>query len=118
MPNIASVFFGFVPMLILGYIVYWLDRYEKEPLPLLTTVFFWGAVIAAGGAYLINTALGMGVYLFTGSEYATDVATGSLIAPVVEEALKGMAVLVVFLFFRGNRRRYYKNKDRRWQTRS
>jgi len=100
MPNIASVFFGFVPMLILAYIVYWLDRYEKEPLPLLTSVFFWGAVVAAGGAYLINTVLGMGFYLFTGSEYATDVATGSLIAPLVEETLKGMAVLIVFLFFR------------------
>ncbi len=100
MPELASTFMGFVPMLMLAYFVYWLDRYEKEPVPLLTTVFFWGAVIAAGGAYIINTVLGMGFYLFTGSEYATDVATGSLIAPVVEEILKGLAVMIVFLFFR------------------
>lgn len=100
MPNLASVFMGFAPMLVMAYIVYWLDRYEKEPVPLLTTVFFWGAVVAAGGAYVINTVLGMGFYLFTGSEYATDVATGSLIAPVVEEILKGLAVVIVFLFFR------------------
>ncbi len=100
MPNLASVFMGFAPMLVLAYIVYWLDRYEKEPVPLLTVVFFWGAVVAAGGAYIINTVLGMGFYLFTGSEVAADIATGSLIAPVVEEILKGLAVVIVFLFYR------------------
>lgn len=91
---------GFVPMLMLAYFVYWLDRYEKEPVPLLTVVFMWGAVIAAGGAYVINTVLGMGFYLFTGSEAATDIVTGSVIAPIVEELLKGLAVFIVFLFFR------------------
>jgi len=42
----------------------------------------------------------MGVYLITGSEVATELATGSLVAPPVEESLKGLAVLLVFLLFR------------------
>lgn len=96
---LVSVFFGFVPMLIFAYIIYWTDRFEKEPLHLVIGVFMWGMVIAAGGAFIINSVLGVGIYLFTNSEVATEMATGSIIAPVVEETLKGLAVLVVFLIF-------------------
>jgi RsiW-degrading membrane proteinase PrsW (M82 family) len=97
---IISGFIGFSTALLYAYILYWLDRYEKEPLLLLGGVFIWGSVIAAGSAFLINTFLGVGVYIFTNSSLATDIATGSLIAPLVEETLKGLAVLVVFLVFR------------------
>lgn len=97
---ILSLFFGFVPMLVFAWVLYWLDRFEKEPKILLGTVFIWGALVAAGMAFVVNTLLGMGVYLFTGSEFATEFATGSLVAPPVEETLKGLAVLLVFLIFR------------------
>jgi len=97
---IASLLLGFVPIFCFAYVVYWTDRYEKEPLVLLVGVFLWGVVVAAGGAFVINTILGIGVLLATGSEIATELATGILIAPVVEECLKGFAVLVVFLLFR------------------
>lgn len=100
MPLFASILFGFVPMFFFAFSLYWLDRYEKEPKALLTTVFFWGVIVAAGGAFLINTVLGLGVYFLTGSEAATELTSGSLIAPVVEETLKGLAVLAVFLIFR------------------
>jgi RsiW-degrading membrane proteinase PrsW (M82 family) len=97
---IASGLIGFSTALLFAYILYWLDRYEKEPILLLGGVFLWGAVIAAGSAFLINTTLGLGIFVFTNSSFATDLATGSFIAPLVEESLKGMAVLAVFLVFR------------------
>jgi protease PrsW len=97
---LLSLFFGFVPMFLFALFVYWLDRYEKEPKRLLAGAFGWGAVIAAGAAFVVNTGLGIGIYLFTQSEAAADLTTGSLIAPVVEESLKGLAVLIVFLLFR------------------
>lgn len=100
MAFLASLFFGFIPMFFFAYILYWLDRYEKEPIPLLIGVFLWGMVIAAGGAYVINTAFGVTIYSLTGSETASDLATGSLSAPFVEESLKGLAVLLVFFVFR------------------
>ena len=100
MPLITSLFLAFIPASIYAYITYWMDRYEKEPLPLLVAVFGWGFIVAAGGAFIVNTVLGIGVYMFTGSEVTTDLTTGSLIAPIVEETLKGLAVLIVFLFFR------------------
>jgi len=96
---IVSGLIGFASSLLFAYILYWLDRYEKEPLLLLGGVFLWGAVVAAGSAFLINTTLGLGIYVFTGSNFATDLATGSLVAPLVEETLKGLAVLGVFLVF-------------------
>lgn len=97
---LLSLSLGIVPMFIFAYWVYWTDRYEKEPLPMLVGTFLWGAIVAAGAAYLINTILGLGVFLFTDSEFATEITTGALIAPFVEESLKGIAVLIVFLAFR------------------
>jgi len=99
MAVIATLFFGFAPMLLFAYILYWLDRYEKEPLVLLGAVFVWGMVVAAGGAYILNTMFGVTVFLLTDSEVISDFATGSLSAPIVEEGLKGMAVLLVFVIF-------------------
>jgi protease PrsW len=87
-------------MLVFAWLVYWLDRFEREPKILLGGVFLWGALVAAGAAYVLNSALGIGVYLFTSSETATNLATGSLIAPVIEELLKSLAVILVFLVVR------------------
>jgi protease PrsW len=97
---LLSILFGFLPMLVFAYIVYWTDRYEKEPIALLGGVFLWGAVIAAGASFIVNSFLGLGIYMFTGSQAFTELSTASAIAPVIEETLKGMACLLVFLFFR------------------
>ena len=100
MALLVSGIIGFTTSLVFSYVLYWLDRYEKEPLLLLGGVFIWGAVVAAGSAFLFNTVMGLGIFIFTNSDFATTFATGSLIAPVMEEILKGLAVLGIFLFFR------------------
>ncbi len=96
MPVAASLFFGFVPMFLFGLFIYWLDRYEKEPKFLLGFVFIWGAVVAAGVAYLLNSLFGASVFLITQSELAADFSTGAISAPIIEESMKGFAVLIVF----------------------
>jgi RsiW-degrading membrane proteinase PrsW (M82 family) len=100
MAFVASLFFAFVPAFLMAAFIYWLDRYEKEPLILLGAAFFWGAVVAAGFAFVFNTVSGLGIYALTGSGDVADQATASVVAPFVEEGLKGLAVLLVFLFFR------------------
>ncbi|HSO12363.1 MAG TPA: PrsW family intramembrane metalloprotease [Anaerolineales bacterium] len=100
MALIGAFFFGFVPMFLSAAFVNWLDRYEREPKLLLGAAFIWGMVIAGGGAYILNTAVGIGIYSLTGSVSAADFSTTSIAAPIIEEALKGLAVLVVFLMFR------------------
>jgi len=99
MALLGAIFFGFFPMFLSAAFVNWLDRYEKEPKVLLGAAFVWGVVIAGGGAYILNTAVGIGVYSITGSARAADFSTTSIAAPIIEEALKGLAVLVVFLIF-------------------
>ncbi len=100
MPFLVSLFFGFAPMFLFAAIFYSLDHYEKEPIPLLVGVFVWGAAVAAGGAYILNTLFGLTVFALTGSPELSDFSTASISAPLVEEGLKGLAVLLVFLFFR------------------
>jgi len=96
----AAMLLAFVPAFSMAGFVYWLDRYEKEPLVVLGAAFFWGAVVAAGGAYIFNTVFGIGIYALTGSGDIADQATTSLVAPFVEEALKGGALLMIFMAFR------------------
>jgi len=100
MAFLAALFFGFAPMFLFAYILYWLDHYEKEPLPLLVGVFSWGVLVAAGGSYVLNTLFGISVFTLTGSPELSSLTTGSISAPIVEETLKGLAVLLVFLVFR------------------
>jgi RsiW-degrading membrane proteinase PrsW (M82 family) len=100
MPFFWALFFGFIPMFLFAVFINWLDRYEKEPKILLGAAFGWGAVIAAGFAFILNTASGVGLYALTRSQTATEFGVGSIVAPFVEETFKGLAVLIVFLFFR------------------
>jgi RsiW-degrading membrane proteinase PrsW (M82 family) len=100
MALLGALFFGFVPMFLFAAFVNWLDRYEKEPKILLGAAFVWGMIIAAGGAFLLNTALGIGIYAFTRSEGIAEFGTTSIVAPIIEESLKGLAVVIVFFLFR------------------
>ena len=97
---VVSFLAGFLPMLVFAWFLYFLDRYEKEPFKLLLGVFAWGAIIAAGTAYLINSITSMGVYLITQSEYTTQLTISTMVAPIVEETLKGAAVFIVYLLYK------------------
>jgi len=100
MPLLVSILLAFIPASIYSWITYWMDRYEQEPLHIVGGVFIWGAVVAALGAYILNTIFGIAIYSFTSDPVLTDIATGSVSAPLVEESLKGFAVLIVFWLFR------------------
>jgi RsiW-degrading membrane proteinase PrsW (M82 family) len=97
---LLASFFGFVPMLFLAAVIYYLDRYEKEPKLLLGGMFSWGAIIAVIGALVLQIILGESVLLLTGSPVLEEVIGASLFAPITEELLKGLAVLLVLRFAR------------------
>jgi len=74
----------------------WIDRYESEPLWMLATAFFWGALVAVFIAFIFNTASSVMVAVVTESE-ATGEAFGAVIsAPLVEESAKA---IILFIFF-------------------
>lgn len=100
MEVIAAILLSFLPAFFYGRILYWLDRYEKEPFWLITGAFIWGAVIATLGAIFFGLILQVGVYLLTSSEVLSNVVGTVIIAPLVEESLKGIAILLIFLLFK------------------
>ncbi|MDR7543565.1 MAG: PrsW family intramembrane metalloprotease [Armatimonadota bacterium] len=89
-----------LPVPIYAAVILWLDRHEKEPTSLLLAAFFWGAIVATFISLLLNTGAGVILRAMWGPRWAT-VLTPSIVAPVVEESSKGLALLLLFLAARG-----------------
>jgi RsiW-degrading membrane proteinase PrsW (M82 family) len=80
-------------------VVYLLDLYEREPLSLMIAAFLWGAVVATTLSSIANGGWGLVVARIGGPEFAAR-WTAALTAPFVEEALKGLGVVMVYLIAR------------------
>ena len=76
----------------------WLDRFEAEPLRLKAFAFGWGALVAPLVALALNTT-SLSVLRDIGVDHAASVEAVYL-APVVEESVKGLAVLLILWFRR------------------
>lgn len=88
----ASIAIGIVVPVFL-----WVDRLESEPGRLLWFAFLWGALVSTAGALVLNQ---FGVQFFVGLQVNPSFAGPVLVAPIVEETLKGLGVLVLFVFAR------------------
>jgi RsiW-degrading membrane proteinase PrsW (M82 family) len=66
----------------------WLDRYEPEPLRLLGAAFGWGAVVATAAA-LVLQALDQFIL------GTPETWSAAIVAPITEEAAKGLFVLLL-----------------------
>ncbi len=66
----------------------WLDRYEPEPVRLLLLAFAWGALVATGAAILLQTADAI-------INSSSEVWSAVVMAPITEEAGKGIFVLLL-----------------------
>lgn len=95
MAFLLALLLSFIPCFGYAAIVYWLDRFEKEPAKLLFGAFLWGALVATGGAIIWTSVLQLGIGLLIGDGLA-DLAGTTLLAPVVEEILKGLAIALIF----------------------
>lgn len=99
----AGAALGFVPATLATAVVLlcylWLDRWEPEPPRLLVLAFLWGAsvavVLAVALEHLLETLVSAG-------RQQTSFFTAAVGAPVIEEATKGLFLL---LMMTGHRRR-------------
>jgi len=98
----VALLLGFVtatiPVPIYIVLVLWIDRYESEPLWMLATAFFWGALIATFLAFLLNTASGTIIGVLTNAQVGEAFAS-VVSAPIVEETGKAL-ILFIFFFWR------------------
>mgnify|MGYP002883052584 CR=1 FL=1 len=91
---LLSVFCATIPMITFLAVVWWLDRYDREPVWLVLITFMWGAVGAIIGAlvtgipssFLLKLAIGTG---------AANTLSPVIIAPLTEEPLKALILFLV-----------------------
>lgn len=95
MTSLLAVLAAAIPLGIVIPTFLWLDRFEAEPTRLLVFAFLWGALIASLLAALFNTGA---LLLFESSAQRNDaLATAAVfVAPPVEEALKGLLVVLIW----------------------
>ena len=84
-----------IPVPIYIALVLWVDRYEAEPLWMLATAFFWGALFAPFFAFLFNTASATIISALANAA-AGEAFAAVVSAPIVEETGKA---LILFIFF-------------------
>ena len=77
-------------------LVYALDLYEREPLSLVVAALLWGGIAATTLAGYANDGWGLVVARLGGPEFAAR-WTAALTAPFVEETLKGLGVVLIYL---------------------
>lgn len=94
-----SLLAGVIPIVTYAAIIWWFDRYEKEPLWLLAVTFLWGAVPAIIISLIAELILGVPVSVLGEGLWAEVVDSGG-VAPVVEETAKAIALWGLFVFLR------------------
>ena len=102
-PAIIASVVAFTPALIYVLPLIWIDRYDPEPIWLLALAFAWGGLVAVIVSFIINTGVGVGVQIALGGREGAilgDIVGAVISAPVVEEASKGIGVLILLIFFR------------------
>src|SRR5687767_7685428 len=80
-----------LPILIYLIVIWWLDRYEREPFWLVFVTFVYGA----NGAVILAVILSMSVMVAAGSNDFTFGA--AVVAPLCEEPAKALIVFLLLL---------------------
>ena len=92
-----SIFSAALPVGLYVLFVWWMDRYEREPLWLVFLTFLWGAIGGVFFAFVGSLVLSQIMSPFTGDyQSVLDIV---LVAPVIEEPSK-IAILFVLLLSR------------------
>ncbi len=94
--SLLAVLLAAIPLGIVIPTFLWLDRFEAEPTRYLLVAFGWGALVAALLAGIFNTGANIAFQAATGGAEAASLATAVFSAPLVEEAVKGLLVLLVW----------------------
>lgn len=87
-----------VPTVAYVFLIWWLDRYEKEPWGMLIAAFLWGGIPSILAA-LILQLLVLVPLASLGAERASFISS-TVVAPVTEELVKGFLLLIFFFLFR------------------
>lgn len=91
-----SIVAAALPALLYVGLIYWVDRYEKEPLWLLSATFLWGAVPSVLLALVFSGLLSLPFYA-AAEESTADALSAVAVAPLVEETVKALVLIAIFV---------------------
>lgn len=87
-----------LPTVVYVFMIWWLDRYEKEPWGMLIAAFLWGSIPAIIASLIIELVADVPLAQL-GSAYS-EFASTALVAPITEEVVKGVLLFIFFMVFR------------------
>ncbi len=90
---------SFVPMLGYALLFWWFDRYEKEPLHLLSFSFLWGALPAIILSLIFELLLEIPIVAFSTPGLATELLGAAIAAPIIEELAKALGLAALLVLF-------------------
>jgi protease PrsW len=94
MPVLASALAAFIPMVLYMLLIWWYDRYDREPLGLVIKNFLWGAIGAVILAIIWSGLLSFMISFVIPDELSRSRVETIIIAPFVEEITKGIFLLI------------------------
>ncbi len=99
---VAALTIPCIPALGIFLLVNFMDRFEREPWFLRLAAFLWGAVIAIPPAFFIETKIDnmLTSMLDPGASEVLRTALQGLNAGITEETIKGLGLLLLFIFLR------------------
>jgi len=87
MPIIVSVIAAIIPMLLYLFLIYKLDKHEREPIILIFMHYIWGAISSIIIVFIVNDLVGLS-FSYLNLIFPT-VLQVILFAPLIEELSKG-----------------------------
>lgn len=94
-----SLIAAVIPTILYTLAFYLADRYEREPVWLVGIAFLWGAIPAIVASLIGELLIGAPMINAPGS-LAEAVVESAVVAPIVEEIFKGLALFALYRFFR------------------
>ncbi|MCP4897952.1 MAG: PrsW family intramembrane metalloprotease [bacterium] len=93
---LVSLVFSTAFLVVVLAFVWWMDRYDREPIRLVVLVFAWGATISFVGSLVVES-LARSALVSAYGEVGASMQLLVVIGPLIEEVAKGIGILLVVL---------------------
>ena len=94
---VVAILGALIPTTAYVLLLWWIDRYEKEPVRLLAVAFLWGAIPAAILSTILEIAFALPVSALGAESLLSRLLSASVGAPIIEESAKGIALIFLLL---------------------
>ena len=91
---LLSSIFATVPIIFFLWLIWWLDRYDREPIWLVGLTFLWGAIGGVAFALIFSTIIMVPAQMVL-DPAGIDFLGAVIVAPLIEEPGKALILLLI-----------------------